>query len=437
MPEIKNYTLNFGPQHPAAHGVLRLVLEMDGEVIVRADPHIGLLHRGTEKLCESKPYNQNIGYMDRLDYVSMMCNEHAYVMAIEKLLGLEIPERAKYIRVMFDEITRILNHLMWIGTHALDVGAMTMFLYAFREREDLMDLYEAVSGARMHATYYRPGGVTRDLPDSMPQYQESRWRSKKEAKRLNQNRQGSMLDFTEDFTRRFPTYVDEYETLLTDNRIWKQRTVGIGVVSAERALQLGFTGPMLRGSGVEWDLRKKQPYEVYDQMDFDIPVGTEGDCYDRYLVRIEEMRQSNRIIIQCIDWLRKNPGIVLTDNHKVAAPRRELLKADMEGLIHHFKLFTEGYTLPEGEVYTSIEHPKGEFGIYLISDGCNKPYRLKIRAPGFAHLSSIHEMAQGHLLAAVVAILGPQDIVFGEIDAYGQSETTPTSNCYPAIPEKK
>ncbi|MCH8104328.1 MAG: NADH-quinone oxidoreductase subunit D [Gammaproteobacteria bacterium] len=416
MPEIKNYTLNFGPQHPAAHGVLRLVLEMDGEVIVRADPHIGLLHRGTEKLCESKPYNQNIGYMDRLDYVSMMCNEHAYVMAIEKLLGLEIPERAKYIRVMFDEITRILNHLMWIGTHALDVGAMTMFLYAFREREDLMDLYEAVSGARMHATYYRPGGVTRDLPDSMPQYQESRWRSKKEAKRLNQNRQGSMLDFTEDFTRRFPTYVDEYETLLTDNRIWKQRTVGIGVVSAERALQLGFTGPMLRGSGVEWDLRKKQPYEVYDQMDFDIPVGTEGDCYDRYLVRIEEMRQSNRIIIQCIDWLRKNPGIVLTDNHKVAAPRRELLKADMEGLIHHFKLFTEGYTLPEGEVYTSIEHPKGEFGIYLISDGCNKPYRLKIRAPGFAHLSSIHEMAQGHMLADVVAIIGTQDIVFGEID---------------------
>lgn len=416
MPEIKNYTLNFGPQHPAAHGVLRLVLEMDGEVIVRADPHIGLLHRGTEKLCESKPYNQNIGYMDRLDYVSMMCNEHAYVMAIEKLLGLEIPERAKYIRVMFDEITRILNHLMWIGTHALDVGAMTMFLYAFREREDLMDLYEAVSGARMHATYYRPGGVTRDLPDSMPQYQESRWRSKKEAKRLNQNRQGSMLDFTEDFTRRFPTYVDEYETLLTDNRIWKQRTVGIGVVSAERALQLGFTGPMLRGSGVEWDLRKKQPYEVYDQMDFDIPVGTEGDCYDRYLVRIEEMRQSNRIIIQCIDWLRKNPGIVLTDNHKVAAPRRELLKADMEGLIHHFKLFTEGYTLPEGEVYASIEHPKGEFGIYLISDGCNKPYRLKIRAPGFAHLSSIHEMAQGHMLADVVAIIGTQDIVFGEID---------------------
>jgi NADH-quinone oxidoreductase subunit D len=346
----------------------------------------------------------------------MMCNEHAYVMAIEKLLRLEIPERAKYIRVMFDEITRILNHLMWIGTHALDVGAMTMFLYAFREREDLMDLYEAVSGARMHATYYRPGGVARDLPDAMPQYQESRWRSKKEAGRLNENRQGSLLDFTEDFTRRFPGYVDEYETLLTDNRIWKQRTVGIGVVSEERAFQLGFTGPMLRGSGVEWDLRKKQPYEVYHRMDFDIPVGTNGDCYDRYLVRIEEMRQSNGIIKQCIEWLRANPGIVMTENHKVAAPRREVAKADMEGLIHHFKLFTEGYTLPVGEVYTSIEHPKGEFGVYLISDGANKPYRLKVRAPGFAHLSAMNEMAAGHMLADVVAIIGTQDIVFGEID---------------------
>lgn len=416
MPEIKNYTLNFGPQHPAAHGVLRLVLEMDGEVIERADPHIGLLHRGTEKLAETKPYNQTIGYMDRLDYVSMMCNEHGYVLAIEKLLDLEIPERAKYIRVMFDEITRILNHLMWIGTHALDVGAMTMFLYAFREREDLMDLYEAVSGARMHATYYRPGGVARDLPDSMPQYLQSRWRSKKEAARLNDDRQGSLLDFAEQFTNRFPGYIDEYETLLTDNRIWKQRTVGIGVVSAERALQLGFTGPMLRGSGVEWDLRKKQPYEVYERMDFDIPVGANGDCYDRYLVRIEEMRQSNRIIKQCIAWLRANPGAVLSDNHKVAAPRRELAKADMEGLIHHFKLFTEGYTLPKGEVYTAVEHPKGEFGVYLISDGANKPYRLKVRAPGFAHLSSMNEMATGHMLADVVAIIGTQDIVFGEID---------------------
>ena len=416
MPEIKNYTLNFGPQHPAAHGVLRLVLEMDGEVIERADPHIGLLHRATEKLAESKPYNQSIGYMDRLDYVSMMCNEHGYVLAIEKLLQLEVPVRAQYIRVMFDEITRILNHLMWIGTHALDVGAMTMFLYAFREREDLMDMYEAVSGARMHAGYYRPGGVARDLPDSMPQFESSKWRSEKEADRLNENRQSTLLDFIDDFCSRFPAYVDEYETLLTDNRIWKQRTVGIGVVTAERALQLGFTGPMLRGSGVEWDLRKKQPYEVYADMDFDIPVGTNGDSYDRYLVRMEEMRQSNRIIKQCVDWLRKNPGPVLSDNHKVTPPRREEMKADMEGLIHHFKLFSEGYTLPEGEVYTAVEHPKGEFGCYLISDGTNKPYRLKIRAPGFAHLSSMNEMAKGHMLADVVAIIGTQDIVFGEID---------------------
>ena len=416
MPEIKNYTLNFGPQHPAAHGVLRLVLEMDGEVIERADPHIGLLHRATEKLAESKPYNQSIGYMDRLDYVSMMCNEHGYVLAIEKLLQLEVPVRAQYIRVMFDEITRILNHLMWIGTHALDVGAMTMFLYAFREREDLMDMYEAVSGARMHAGYYRPGGVARDLPEQMPQYESNKWRSQKEAARLNANRQSSLLDFIDDFSQRFPAYVDEYETLLTDNRIWKQRTVGIGVVSEERAYQLGFTGPMLRGSGVAWDLRKKQPYEVYADMDFDIPVGTNGDCYDRYLVRVEEMRQSNRIIRQCVDWLRQNPGLVLSDNHKVTPPRREEMKADMEGLIHHFKLFTEGYTVPAGEVYTAVEHPKGEFGVYLVSDGTNKPYRLKVRAPGFAHLSSMDEMARGHMLADVVAIIGTQDIVFGEID---------------------
>ncbi len=416
MPEIKNYTLNFGPQHPAAHGVLRLVLEMDGEVIERADPHIGLLHRATEKLAESKPFNQSIGYMDRLDYVSMMCNEHGYVMAIEKLLQLEVPERAQYIRVMFDEITRILNHLMWIGTHALDVGAMTMFLYAFREREDLMDMYEAVSGARMHASYYRPGGVARDLPDAMPQYEANKWRSQKEANRLNDNRQSSLLDFIDDFTRRFPTYVDEYETLLTDNRIWKQRTVGIGVVSEERAYQLGFTGPMLRGSGVAWDLRKKQPYEVYADMDFDIPVGSNGDCYDRYLVRVEELRQSTRIIRQCVEWLRNNPGPIASDNHKVVPPRREEMKADMEGLIHHFKLFTEGYCLPAGEVYTAVEHPKGEFGVFLVSDGSNKPYRLKVRAPGFAHLSSMNEMARGHMLADVVAIIGTQDIVFGEID---------------------
>ena len=416
MPEIRNYTLNFGPQHPAAHGVLRLVLEMDGEVIDRADPHVGLLHRGTEKLAESKPYNQSIGYMDRLDYVSMMCNEHGYVMAIENLLGLEVPERAQYIRVMFDEITRILNHLMWIGAHGLDVGAMSMFLYAFREREDLMDCYEAVSGARLHATYYRPGGVARDLPDTMPQYEESRFRSKNDAVKLNDARQGSMLDFIEDFTNRFPGCVDEYETLLTDNRIWKQRLVGIGVVSPERALQLGFTGAMLRGSGIEWDLRKKQPYEVYDRMKFDIPVGVEGDSYDRYLVRMEEMRQSNEIIKQCIAWLRSNKGPVLTEDHKIAPPRRSEMKGDMESLIHHFKLFTEGFCLPEGESYAAVEAPKGEFGAYLISDGANKPYRLKIRAPGFYHLAALNEMAQGHMLSDVVAIIGTQDIVFGEVD---------------------
>jgi NADH-quinone oxidoreductase subunit D len=416
MAEIKNYTLNFGPQHPAAHGVLRLILEMDGEVIQRADPHIGLLHRGTEKLAESKPFNQSIGYMDRLDYVSMMCNEHAYVMAIEKLLGIDVPVRAQYIRVMFDEITRILNHLMWLGAHGLDIGAMTVFLYCFREREDLMDCYEAVSGARLHATYYRPGGVYRDLPDSMPKYQSSKWHSEKEVKEKNQNREGSLLDFIEDFTERFPKCVDEYETLLTDNRIWKQRTVGIGVVSPERALQLGFSGPMLRGSGIEWDLRRTQPYEVYDLLDFDIPVGKEGDCYDRYLVRIEEMRQSNRIIKQCIDWLRANPGPVILQNSKVAPPPRDVMKNDMEAMIHHFKLFTEGYCVPEGEVYSTVEHPKGEFGIYMISDGANKPYRVKIRAPGFAHLAAMDEMAKGHMLADVVAIIGTMDIVFGEID---------------------
>jgi NADH-quinone oxidoreductase subunit D len=416
MAEIRNYTMNFGPQHPSAHGVLRLVLELDGEVIERADPHIGLLHRGTEKLAESKPFNQSIGYMDRLDYVSMMCNEHGYVMAIEKLLGIEPPLRAQYIRVMFDEITRILNHLLWLGAHALDIGAMTVFLYAFREREDLLDCYEAVSGARLHATYYRPGGVYRDLPDAMPHYQPSKWHDKKEVERLNTNRQGSLLDFIEDFTERFPKYVDEYETLLTNNRIWKQRTVGIGVVSPERAMQMGFTGPMLRGSGVEWDLRKKQPYEVYDRLDFDIPVGVNGDCYDRYLVRVEELRQSNRIIRQCVDWLRRNPGAVMVDNYKVTPPNRETMKADMEALIHHFKLFTEGYCVPAGEAYAAVEHPKGEFGVYLISDGANKPYRMKVRAPGFAHIAALDEMSRGHMIADVVAIIGTQDIVFGEVD---------------------
>ena len=416
MAAIQNYTVNFGPQHPAAHGVLRLVLEMDGEVIQRADPHIGLLHRATEKLAESKPYNQSIGYMDRLDYVSMMCNEHGYVLAIEKLLGVQPPIRAQYIRVMFDEITRILNHLMWLGSHALDIGAMTVFLYCFRDREPLLDCYEAVSGARMHATYYRPGGVYRDLPDSMPKYQPSRWHSKREVAKMNKNREGSLLDFIKDFTIKYPKAIDEYETLLTDNRIWKQRTVDIGIVSKERALQLGFTGPMLRGSGVEWDLRRKQPYAVYDKLEFEIPIGKTGDCYDRYLVRIEELRQSTKIIQQCVDWLEKNPGPVIINDHKIVPPKRLDMKNDMESLIHHFKLFTEGYCIPPGEAYSAIEHPKGEFGVYLISDGANKPYRVKVRAAGFPHLAAMDEMARGHMLADVVAIIGTMDIVFGEID---------------------
>ncbi len=416
MAEIRNFTINFGPQHPSAHGVLRLILELDGEVVVRADPHIGLLHRGTEKLAETRTWIQSVPYMDRLDYVSMMCNEHAYCLAIERLLGIEVPIRAQYIRVMFDEITRILNHLLNIGTHALDIGAMTMVLYTFREREDLMDAYEAVSGARMHAAYYRPGGVYRDLPDEMPKYTVSKYKDEKRVKELNRAREGSLLDFLEDFTERFEGYLDDYHTLLTDNRIWKQRTVGIGVVSPEEALAWGFTGPMLRGSGVAWDLRKKMPYEVYDRLEFDVPVGTNGDCYDRYLVRMEEMRQSNRIIKQCIDWLRKNPGPVITDNYKVAPPPREKMKTGMEELIHHFKLMTEGIHVPPGEVYAAVEHPKGEFGIYAISDGANKPYRLKLRAPGFAHLSAMDRMARGHLIADVVAIIGTMDIVFGEID---------------------
>jgi len=416
MSEIQNFTLNFGPQHPAAHGVLRLVLEMDGEVIQKADPHIGLLHRATEKLAESRPFNQSIGYMDRLDYMSMMCNEHAYVRAIENLLGIEPPLRAKYIRVMFDEITRILNHLLWIGSHGIDIGAMTVFLYAFREREDLMDCYEAVSGTRMHANYYRPGGVYRDLPETMPRYEPSRWRGARDVKRRNESRSGSMLDFIQDFTERFPGCVDEYETLLTDNRIWKQRTVNIGVVTPERAFQLGFSGPMLRGSGIEWDLRRKQPYAAYDRIEFDVPVGVNGDCYDRYLCRVEEMRQSNRIIRQCVDWLRANPGPVMLDDHKVTPPRRSEMKDDMESLIHHFKLFTEGYCVPEGETYAAVEAPKGEFGVWLVSDGANKPYRVKCRAPGFAHLSSMDELVRGHMLADVVAMIGTMDIVFGEID---------------------
>jgi NADH-quinone oxidoreductase subunit D len=416
MAEIRNYTMNFGPQHPAAHGVLRLVLELDGEVIERADPHIGLLHRATEKLAETRTWIQSLPYMDRIDYVSMMCMEHAYCLAIERLLGLDVPIRAQYIRVMFDELTRILNHLLWLGAHALDVGAMTPFLYCFREREDLFDVYEAVSGARMHAAYYRPGGVYRDLPDRMPQYTVTHRRNAKEIARLNENRQGSVLDFIQDFVRRFPKNVDDYEALLTENRIWKQRTVGIGVVSAERAIALGFTGAMLRGSGVPWDLRKKQPYAVYDRVEFDIPVGVNGDCYDRYLVRVEEMRQSNRIVQQCIDWLRVNPGPVITENHKVAPPSREAMKENMEELIHHFKLFTEGMHVPPGEVYAAIESPKGEFGVYAISDGANKPYRIKLRPPDFAHLAALDEMSRGHMIADVVAIIATQDIVFGSID---------------------
>jgi NADH-quinone oxidoreductase subunit D len=385
-------------------------------VIQRADPHIGLLHRGTEKLAENRTYLQSIPYMDRLDYVSMMSNEHAYVMAIEKMMGIDVPLRAQYIRVMFDEITRVLNHLLWLGAHALDVGAMTVFLYAFREREDLFDCYEAVSGARMHAAYYRPGGVYRDLPNRMPQYDVSPLRNAKTVAKQNENRQGSLLDFIEDFTQRFPKYVDEYETLLTDNRIWKQRTVDVGIVTPERALALGMTGPMLRGSGIAWDLRKTQPYEVYADMDFDVPVGVNGDCYDRYLVRMEEFRQSNRIIQQCVNWLRANPGPVITTDNKVAPPDRAGMKSNMEDLIHHFKLFTEGFHVPAGEAYAAVEHPKGEFGIYMVSDGANKPYRLKIRAPGFAHLAALDEMTRGHMIADLVAIIGTQDIVFGEID---------------------
>lgn len=416
MAEIKNYTLNFGPQHPAAHGVLRLVLELDGEVIQRADPHIGLLHRATEKLAESKTFIQALPYMDRLDYVSMMCNEHAYCLAVERLLGLEVPLRAQYIRVMYAEITRILNHLMWLGSHGNDLGSSTMVMYTFREREDLFDMYEAVSGARMHAAYFRPGGVYRDLPDTMPQHKPSKIRNAKSMEALNRNRQGSLLDFIDDFTQRFPGFMEEYHTLLTENRIWKQRTVNIGIVSPERALSLGFTGPMLRGSGFAWDLRKTQPYDAYAKMEFDIPVGKTGDTYDRYLVRMEEMRQSNRIIKQCVDWLRANPGPVITDNVKVAAPSRESMKSNMEALIHHFKLFSEGFRVPAGQVYAAVEHPKGEFGIYLVSDGANKPYRMKIRPPGFVHLSALDEMAKGHMIADAVSIIGTMDIVFGEID---------------------
>ncbi|OIO61306.1 MAG: NADH-quinone oxidoreductase subunit D [Alphaproteobacteria bacterium CG_4_10_14_0_2_um_filter_63_37] len=389
MSQIKNYTLNFGPQHPSAHGVLRLVLELDGEVVVRADPHIGLLHRGTEKLMEHKTYLQNLPYFDRFDYVSMMANEHVYCLAVEKMLGIQIPERASYIRVIYSEITRILNHLMWVGAHALDIGAMAVFLYCFRERETLFDFYEAVSGARMHAAYFRPGGVAKDLPEGL-------------AERIWQ------------FTEEFPGYIDEYDGLLTENRIWKQRTVGIGVVSKERALSMGFTGPMLRASGVAWDLRKDQPYEVYDRLDFDIPVTEGGDSYDRYLIRMEEMRQSNRIIRQCLEQMK--PGPVKIDDHTIVPPTRGRIKEDMEALIEHFKLYTEGYSVPAGETYAAVEHPKGEMGVYIVADGSNRPYRIKVRNPDFVHLMATDELCRGHMVADVVTVIGTLDVVFGSID---------------------
>lgn len=408
--------INFGPQHSASHGALRLILELDGEVIKNVEPQVGFLHRATEKLAETKQYNQNIGYMDRLDYTSMLCNEHAYVLAIEKLLNIIPPIRAQYIRVMFDELTRILSHLFWLGTHSLDLGAMSMFSYCFREREDILDCYEAVSGARMHANYYLPGGVNKDLPLQMPKYQISKWLNKQQANRLNENRIGSLLDFIWDFTERFPKRVDEYETLLTDNRIWKQRTVGIGIISPEKAMALGFTGPMLRGSGIAWDLRKKQPYEVYDKLQFKIPIGSEGDSYDRYLVRIAEMRESNKIVRQTVAWLKNSVGPVRLENSKIVPPKPSLFKNQIGSLIHHYKIFSEGYCVPKGECYAAIEHPKGEFGIYIISDGANKPYRVKIRSASFAHLSALNEMAKGNLLSDLVTILGTQDIGIGEID---------------------
>jgi NADH-quinone oxidoreductase subunit D len=386
---LKSFTMNFGPQHPAAHGVLRLVLEMDGEVIERADPHIGLLHRGTEKLIEYKTYMQATPYFDRLDYVSPMCQEHAFALGVEKLLGLEVPARGQYIRVMFSEITRILNHLLNITAFALDVGAMTPLLWAFEEREILMEFYERASGARLHANYFRPGGVAFDLPPGL-------------------------TDDIRTFTERFPKLIDDIEVLLTENRIFKQRTVDIGVVTAEQAMDWGFSGPMLRASGVPWDLRKAQPYDVYEKMDFDIPIGKNGDCYDRYLVRIEEMRQSLCIIRQTLDQLPSGPHRV--NDRKIAPPPRAEMKRSMEALIHHFKLYTEGYHVPAGETYTAVEAPKGEFAVYLVSDGTNKPYRCKIRAPGFAFLQATDFMSRGHMLADVVAIIGSLDIVFGEID---------------------
>ena len=387
--QIKNVTLNFGPQHPAAHGVLRLVLEMDGEVIERADPHIGLLHRGTEKLIEHKTYLQALPYFDRLDYVSMMSQEHCFSLAVEKLLGCDVPLRAQYIRVLYAEITRLMNHMFQLSAHALDVGAMTPFLWMFENREDLLEFYEAVSGARMHAAYIRPGGVNQDMPAGLA---ERIW----------------------EYTENVPKLLDTVETVLTENRIWKQRTVDIGVVTAEQAMEWGFSGPMLRGSGVAWDLRKAQPYDVYDRMDFDIPVGKNGDSYDRYLVRIEEMRQSVRIMRQCLEQMPDGP--VKSLDRKISPPPRAEMKRSMEALIHHFKLYTEGYHVPAGETYTVVEAPKGEFGVYVVADDSNRPYRCKIRAPGFAHLQGLDFMSRGHMLADVVTIIGTLDIVFGEID---------------------
>ena len=417
VTNIENYTINFGPQHPAAHGVMRMILELRGETVERADVHIGLLHRGTEKLMEAKPYTQSIGYLDRLDYCSCLNNEHAFVLAVEKLLGIEVPKRAQYIRVLLDETTRIMNHLMWLGAHGHDLGAMAMLLYCFRDREELYDVQEAITGARIHPFYYRIGGVAKDLPNQMPQYAPSKFRSKKKLERINKARQGDVLDFLEDFCDRFVNQnMVEYKNLLVGNRIWKGRVVGIGVVTAERAIELGFTGPMLRGSGVAWDLRKTQPYSVYDELDFEVPVGVNGDCYDRFLVRLEEMIQSAHLVKQCIAWLRENKGPVMSEDSRVTIPQRRDVKEGMESLIQQFKVFTEGFCVPEGESYAAVEHPKGEFGTYIVSDGANKPYRVKFRSPGFAHISATEEMARHHMLSDLVAILGTQDMVFGDID---------------------
>ena len=387
--ELKNFTINFGPQHPAVHGVLRLILELDGEVVERADPHIGLLHRGTEKLIEYKTYIQALPYFDRLDYVSMMAQEHTYSLAVEKIGGVKVPRRAQVIRVLFLEITRILNHLLAVGCHAMDVGAMTPFLWAFEEREKLMEFYERVSGARMHSAYIRPGGVSMDIP----------------------------LGFMNDvylFINQFNLRLDEIEEMLTGNRIWKERLVDIGVISSQKAIDWGFSGVMLRGSGLGWDLRKTQPYEIYSELDFSVPVGSGGDCYDRYLVRIEEMRESLRIIQQCLDLMEQGP--VKSVNYKLNPPLRSEMKTSMEAVIHHFKLYTEGIVLPHGETYSATEAPKGEFGVYLISNNTDKPYRCKIKAPGFGHLQALDEMSRGHMIADVVTIIGTQDIVFGEVD---------------------